>query len=65
MRKLFQMGTPRGLQKYVDDLLGSAHAVYLACLATWQRRITSVIFPARQIHRQNFFATANRFNVAT
>jgi transposase len=64
MRKLFQMGTPRGLQKYVDDLLGSAHAVYLVCLATWQRRIQSVLFQAQQIHRQNFFATANRFNVA-
>lgn len=36
MRKLFQMGTPRGLQEYVDDLWGSARAVYLVCLATWR-----------------------------
>jgi transposase len=37
MRKLFQMGTPRGLQEMMDDLLGSARAVYLVCLATWQK----------------------------
>ena len=29
MRKLFQMGTPRGLQKYVDDLFGSARAGFI------------------------------------
>jgi hypothetical protein len=34
MRKLFQMGTPRGLQECVEDLSGSARAVYLVCLAT-------------------------------
>jgi transposase len=27
MRKLFQMGTPRGLQEYLGDLWGSAHAI--------------------------------------
>jgi len=37
MRKLFPMGTPRGLQKYVDGLLEPARAVYLVCLATWQK----------------------------
>jgi transposase len=42
MRKLFQMGTPRGLQKYVDDLWGSARAVYLVCLATWQKIVATV-----------------------
>ena len=41
MRKLFQMGTPRGLQEYVDGLFGPARAVYLVCLATWQKFVTT------------------------
>ena len=64
MRKLFQMGTPRGLQKYVDDLFGSARTVYLACLATWQRFIAPATVRPPQIHRQNFLAPANPFAVA-
>jgi len=64
MRKLFQMGTPRGLQKYVDDLLGSARAVYLVCLATWQRIVAPAKFPNHGTDRQKPFATANRFTAA-
>ena len=61
MRKLFQMETPRGLQKYVDDLWGSARAVYLVCLATWQRIVAQAIFRTQRTDWQKSFATANRF----
>lgn len=64
MRKLFQMGTPRGLQKYVDDLLGSARAVYLVCLATWQRIVAPAKSPHHATDRQKHFATAYRFTAA-
>jgi hypothetical protein len=64
MRKLFQMGTPRGLQKYVDDLFGSARAVYLVCLATWQRIVAPAKFPNHGTDRQKPFATAIRFTAA-
>jgi transposase len=64
MRKLFQMGTPRGLQEYVDDLLGSARAVYLACLATWQRIVAPAKFRTQRTDWNKSFATANRFTAA-
>ena len=60
MRKLFQMGTPRGLQEYVDDLGRAARAVYLVCLATWQKFAA----PALYQPQQNPLAAANRFNTA-
>ena len=61
MRKLFQMGTPRGLQKYVDDLFGSAHAVYLVCLATWQRLDASVILRPPKFRSLKLAALASPF----
>ena len=61
MRKLFQMGTPRGLQKYVDDLFGSAHAVYLVCLATWQRLDASVILRRPKFRSLKLAALASPF----
>jgi transposase len=64
MRKLFQMGTPRGLQKYVDDLFGSARAVYLVCLATWQRIVALAKFRTQRTDWKKSFATANRFTGA-
>jgi transposase len=64
MRKLFQMGTPRGLQKYVDDLCGSARAICLACLATWPRFVAPTKFRPQKIHRHKSFAIAHRFVVA-
>jgi hypothetical protein len=64
MRKLFQMGTPRGLQKYVDDLFGSARAVYLVCLATWQRIVAPAKFRTQRTDWNKSFATANRFTAA-
>jgi len=64
MRKLFQMGTPRGLQKYVDDLFGSARAVYLVCLANWQRIVAPAKFQTRRTDWKKSFATANRFTAA-
>jgi transposase len=64
MRKLFQMGTPRGLQKYVDDLWGSARVVYLVCLASWQRIVAPAKFRTQQTDRQKSFATANRITAA-
>ena len=48
MRKLFQMGTPRGLQEYVDGLGRSARAVYLACLATWQKFVATVNYAVQK-----------------
>jgi transposase len=60
MRKLFQMGTPRGLQEYVDDLGKSARTVYLVCLATWQK----LVVPALYQSQQNSLAPANRFTAA-
>jgi transposase len=60
MRKLFQMGTPRGLQEYVNDLGRSARVVYLACLATWQKFVVPVLCQS-QLHS---LADANRFNTA-
>jgi transposase len=53
MRKLFHMGTPRGLQKYVDDLGRSARAVYLVCLATWQKFAVTVNATKPNIHSLN------------
>jgi transposase len=64
MRKLFQMGTPRGLQKYVDDLWGSARTVYLVCLATWQRIVAPATLRTKRTDWQRPFATANRFTAA-
>ena len=64
MRKLFQMGTPRGLQESVDGLLGPARAVYLACLATWQRIVAPAEFPKHGTDWQKAFATADRFTTA-
>ncbi len=64
MRKLFQMGTPRGLQKYVDDLWGSARAVYLVFLATWHQFVTPTTFRPQPINRQKSLATANSFTAA-
>ncbi|MGI8978239.1 MAG: transposase, partial [Pirellulaceae bacterium] len=64
MRKLFQMGTPRGRQKYVDGLWGSARAVYLVCLATWRRFVAPAKFRPQQINRQKTPATANHFTAA-
>jgi transposase len=64
MRKLFQMGTPRGLQEYVDDLWRSARAVYLVCLATWPRVVAPATFRSQQINRKNSPATANHFTAA-
>jgi hypothetical protein len=32
MRVLFQMGTPRGLQQFANDLAGIVSPLYLACL---------------------------------
>lgn len=60
MRKLFQMGTPRGLQEYVDDLGRSARAVYLVCLATWKKFV--VLAPYQP--QQNSLAAANRLTTA-
>jgi transposase len=54
MRKLFQMGTPRGLQKYVDDLFGSARAVYLVCLATWQKIAATVSDATQKVRSRNW-----------
>ena len=49
MRKLFQMGTPRGLQEYVDALFGPARAVYLVCLATWQKFVVTVSYATQEV----------------
>jgi transposase len=54
MRKLFQMGTPRGLQKYVDDLWGSARAVYLVCLATSQKIASTVSASSQKVRSLNW-----------
>lgn len=54
MRKLFQMGTPRGLQKYVDDLWGSARAIYLVCLATWPRIAPTVSDASQKVRSLNW-----------
>lgn len=64
MRKLFQMGTPRGLQKYVDDLFGSARAVYLVCLATRQRLITITASPTQKLRSLTQAAPAGWFTTA-
>jgi transposase len=53
MRKLFQMGTPRGLQKYVDDLGRSARTVYLVCLATWQKFVATMNHPVQKVRSLN------------
>jgi transposase len=53
MRKLFQMGTPRGLQECVDDLLGSARAVYLVCLAIWQKFVTTANHATQEVRSLN------------
>ena len=61
MRKLFQMGTPRGLQEYVDDLWRSARAVYLVCLATWQKFVATASCPRQKVRSLNWagwFTTA-------
>ena len=60
MRKLFQMGTPRGLQEYVDDLGKSARAVYLVWLATWQKFAAAALYQPQQ----NSLTAANRFTTA-
>ena len=62
MRKLFQMGTPRGLQESVDGLLGPARAVYLACLATWQEFVVTVICATQKVasrYGTNWFTAAS------
>jgi transposase len=61
MRKLFQMGTPRGLQEYLDDLGRSARAVYLVCLATWQKVVATASSPrqkVRSLNRTGWFTPA-------
>lgn len=61
MRKLFQMGTPRGLQEYVDGLLGPARAVYLVCLATWQKFVVNAnhaIHKVRSLNRAGWLTPA-------
>ena len=60
MRKLFQMGTPRGLQEYVHDLGRSARVVYLVCLATWQKFVSIT----RYQPQPNSLAADNRFSAA-
>ena len=60
MRKLFQMGTPRGLQEYADDLGRSARVVYLVCLATWQKFAAATLYQPQQ----NSLTAANRFTAA-
>jgi transposase len=56
MRKLFQMGTPRGLQENVDDLLGSARAVYLVCLATWRKLVGTASYATQKVSSPNHTA---------
>jgi hypothetical protein len=56
MRKLFQMGTPRGLQEMMDDLLGSARAVYLVRLATWQKFVGTASYATQKVSSPNHTA---------
>jgi transposase len=56
MRKLFQMGTPRGLQEMVDDLLGSARAAYLVCFATWQKFVGTASYATQKVSSFNHTA---------
>jgi hypothetical protein len=54
MRVLFQMGTPRGLQQFVNDLAGVVSSLYFACLIMAglkvdPRRITTAYRPYFQI----------------
>jgi transposase len=56
MRKLFQMGTPRGLQEIVDDLLGSARAIYLVCLATWRKFVGTASYATQKVSSPNHTA---------
>jgi transposase len=64
MRKLFQMGTPRGLQKYVDDLFGSARTVYLVCLATWRQIVALAKFQMQRTNWKKYPTTAHHFTAA-
>ena len=56
MRKLFQMGTPRGLQEIVDDMLGSARAIYLVCLATWRKLVGTASYATQKVSSPNHTA---------
>src|SRR4051812_5915427 len=56
MRKLFQMGTPRGLQEYGDDLWGSARAAYLVCFATWQKFVGTASYATQKVSSPNHTA---------
>ncbi len=47
MRKLFKMGTPRGLQQYKTDLEGLVLSFYLAWLAMNWCKASSARFPRR------------------
>jgi transposase len=49
MRKLFQMGTPRGMQEHVDDLWGFAHAIYLVCLASGRKFVATANHAIQEI----------------
>jgi transposase len=53
MRKLFQMGTPRGLQEYVGGLFRPARAVYLVCLATWQKFVAPANHARQEVRSLN------------
>lgn len=57
MRRLFKMGTPRGLQKFRNDLMGVVSSLYLA----WLVVIAILTLPKRLTNSRNGPRAATRF----